>query len=75
MIKAKKNQLRRIMWENLSIIRTKHGLNDALGTINALLKENIGTLLKFRLLTAKAIVSGALLRDKSIGVHTIQEEI
>ncbi len=73
--KAKKNQLRRIMWENLSIIRTKHGLNDALGTINALLKENIGTLLKFRLLTAKAIVSGALLRDKSIGVHTIQEEI
>ncbi len=73
--KAKKNQLRRIMWENLSIIRTKHGLNDALGTINALLKENSGTLLKFRLLTAKAIVSGALLRDKSIGVHTVQEEI
>ncbi len=72
--KAKKNQLRRIMWENVSIIRTKRGLNDALESINALLKENIGTLLKFRLLTARAIVSGALLRDKSIGVHTMQEE-
>lgn len=73
--KAKKNQLRRIMWENVSIIRTKRGLNDALESIKALLNENIGTLLKFRLLTAKEIVTGALSRDKSIGVHTIQEEI
>ena len=73
--KAKKNQLRRIMWENVSIIRTKRGLNDALESINALLNENIGTLLKFRLLTAREIVLGAISRDKSIGVHTIQEEI
>jgi len=72
--KEKKNQLRRIMWENVSIIRTKRGLNDALDSINVLLNENIGTLLKFRLLTAKEIVLGALSRDKSIGVHTIQEE-
>jgi len=73
--KAKKNQLRRIMWENVSIVRTKSGLNDAFSSINALLNENIGTLLKFRLLTAREIVIGALSRDKSIGVHTIQEEI
>lgn len=73
--KEKKNQLRRIMWENVSIIRTKRGLNDALDSINTLLNENIGTLLKFRLLTAKEIVLGALSREKSIGVHTIQEEI
>jgi len=72
--KEKKNQLRRIMWENVSIIRTKRGLNDALDSINVLLNEKIGTLLKFRLLTAKEIVLGALSRDKSIGVHTIQEE-
>jgi L-aspartate oxidase len=72
--KAKKEQLRRIMWENVSIIRTKSGLNDAFESINALLIEKIGTLLKFRLLTAREIVSMALLRDKSIGVHTIQEE-
>ena len=72
--KEKKNQLRRIMWENVSIIRTKRGLNDALESINALLNEKIGTLLKFRLLTAKAIVLGALSREQSIGVHTMQEE-
>jgi L-aspartate oxidase len=72
--KAKKNQLRHIMWENVSIIRTKSGLNDALETINALLKEKIGKLLKFRLLTAREIVLFALNRSESIGVHTIQEE-
>lgn len=72
--KEKKNQLRRIMWENVSIVRTKEGLNEALEQINALLKENIGKLLKFRLLTAKEIVISALARDKSIGVHTILEE-
>ena len=72
--KAKKNQLRRIMWENVSIIRTKRGLEDALETINALLKEKIGKLLQFRLLTARAIVQSALARGESIGVHTIQEE-
>ena len=72
--KAKKNQLRRIMWENVSIIRTNNGLNDALNTINALLKEKIGRLLKFRLLTAREIVISALNRKESIGVHTIQKE-
>jgi len=70
--KAKKNLLRRIMWENVSIVRTKDGLNEALEQINALLKENIGKLLKFRLLTAREIVKSALARDKSIGVHTIK---
>ena len=72
--KIKKNQLRYIMWENVSIIRTINGLNDALGTINALLNEKICRLLKFRLLTAREIVLAALKRKESIGVHTIQEE-
>ncbi|MFT5836318.1 MAG: L-aspartate oxidase [Sulfurimonas sp.] len=72
--KSKKNLLRRIMWENVSIVRTKKGLNNALEQINALLNENIGKLLKFRLLTSKEIVISALARDKSIGVHTILEE-
>ena len=72
--KIKKNQLRYIMWENVSIIRTINGLNVALGTINALLNEKIGRLLKFRLLTAREIVLAALKRKESIGVHTIQEE-
>ena len=72
--KTKKNLLRKIMWENVSIVRTKRGLNDALDQINALLNENIGKLLKFRLLTARQIVLSALSRDKSIGVHTIKQE-
>ena len=72
--KEKKNLLRRIMWENVSIVRTKSGLNSALEQINALLNENIGKLLKFRLLTAREIVKSALAREKSIGVHTIVED-
>lgn len=72
--KAKKNELRQIMWQNVSIVRTKRGLNEALDRINALLKENIGKLLKFRLLTAKEIVLSALARERSIGVHTILQE-
>ena len=72
--KEKKNLLRRIMWENVSIVRTKRGLNEALGQINVLLNENIGRLLQFRLLTAKEIVQSALSRKDSIGVHTIIQE-
>jgi len=72
--KAKKNLLRKIMWQNVSIVRTKSGLNSALSQINALLNEKIGRLLKFRLLTAREIVIAALARDESIGVHFIQKE-
>ncbi|MDQ7045724.1 MAG: L-aspartate oxidase [Sulfurimonas sp.] len=72
--KEKKNRLRKIMWEKVSIVRTKSGLTDALDEINSLLNENIGRLLKFRLLTAKEIVQSALLRKDSIGVHTIIQE-
>ncbi len=67
--KEKKNLLRKIMWENVSIVRTKKGLNSALEQINAMLGEKIGKLLKFRLLTAKEIVLSALAREESIGVH------
>jgi L-aspartate oxidase len=69
-----KNRLRKLMWEKVSIVRTKKGLNEALEEINALLKENIGKLLRFRLLTAREIVASALARDTSLGVHTILEE-
>jgi len=72
--KEKKNQLRKIMWENVSIVRTKRGLNNALIQINVLLERKIGKLLRFRLLTAKEIVIAALARDESIGVHYIKKE-
>ena len=73
--KAKKDLLRKIMWEHASIVRTKDGLNEALSQINVILKEKIGRLLKFRLLTAKEIVISALNRDESIGVHYIKKDI
>jgi len=72
--KEKKNLLRKIMWENVSIVRTKRGLNSALEQINALLGEKIGKLLKFRLLTAREIVLAALARGESIGVHYIKKD-
>ena len=72
--KEKKNQLRKIMWENVSIVRTKKGLKKALDQINVLLGQKIGKLLKFRLLTAREIVIAALARDKSIGVHYLKRE-
>ncbi len=71
--KEKKNRLRKIMWEKVGVIRTRQGLQEAYEEINALLNEKIGKLLKFRLLTAKEIVSAALQREKSIGVHYIKE--
>ena len=72
--KAKKNLLRKIMWEKVGVIRTREGLKEALEEINALLNEKIGKLLKFRLLTAREIVKAALKREQSIGVHYIKEE-
>ena len=72
--KEKKDKLRQIMWRDVSIVRTKKGLSDALDEIRGLLKENIGRLVKFRLLTAENIVLSALKRTKSVGVHTIIEE-
>lgn len=72
--KEKKNLLRQIMWQNVSIVRTKSGLANALEEINVLLNEKIGRLLKFRLLTAKEIITSALAREKSVGVHTILKE-
>jgi len=72
--KSKKNRLRQIMWEKVSIVRTNKGLNEALDEINALLKEKVGKLLKFRLLTAKEIIISALARKESVGVHTIIKE-
>ncbi|MDD5716433.1 MAG: L-aspartate oxidase [Sulfuricurvum sp.] len=69
--KEKKDFLRRIMWENVSIKRTVEGLHHTKGVIEAMLHEKCGRLLKLRLLTAHAIVESAEKRTESIGVHYI----
>lgn len=67
--KEKKDRLRTIMWENVSIVRTHDGLEESKRLIESLLNQTVGKLLKLRLLTAKAIVESALKRPQSIGVH------
>ncbi|MCJ7765784.1 MAG: L-aspartate oxidase [Thiovulaceae bacterium] len=67
--KEKKEQLRHIMWEQVSIVRTTKGLQDALEAIEKMLSEPIGRLLKLRLLTAREIVRSAVARKESVGVH------
>jgi len=72
--KEKKDRLRRIMWENVSIKRTPDGLNAAYEAINEMLEGEVGRLLKLRLLTAQSIVVSAQKRTESIGVHYIIED-
>jgi len=71
--KSYKEELRRIMWEDVGIVRTRKGLQEALDFIEDTLHKPIGRLLKLRLLTAKEIVTSALKRKTSIGVHYIKE--
>lgn len=72
--KEKKDLLRKIMWEKVSIVRTNTGLNSALDTVKAMLDEPVGRLLLLRLLSAKCIIESALKRTESIGVHYIVQE-
>ncbi|WP_345985058.1 L-aspartate oxidase [Sulfurimonas sp. HSL-1656] len=67
--KEKKEQLRRIMWKHVSIVRTTEGLQEALGEIDAMLASPIGRMLRLRLMTAHEIVRAALAREESVGVH------
>jgi len=72
--KEKKDQLRRIMWENVSIKRTPQGLKLAFESITQMLASEVGRLLRLRLLTALSIVVSAQKRHESIGVHFITQE-
>ncbi|MEJ2499850.1 MAG: L-aspartate oxidase [Campylobacterales bacterium] len=67
--KEKKERLRRLMWKEVSIVRTTEGLHEALDEIDGMLDKPIGRLLKLRLMTAHEIVRAALARTESVGVH------
>lgn len=69
--KEKKDLLRHIMWDKVSIVRTPEGLRYALDEIEQMLSSGVGRLLRLRLLSARAIVVSALKRTESIGVHYI----
>jgi L-aspartate oxidase len=69
--KEKKDLLRHVMWDNVSIVRTPEGLRNALDAIDAMMSDGVGRLLRLRLLCARSIVESALKRTASIGVHYI----
>lgn len=71
--KEKKDRLRRIMWEKVSIVRTPQGLQHAYEAIEEMLSQPVGRLLKLRLLSARSIITSAQKRTESIGVHYMQQ--
>ena len=67
-----KDKLRKIMWNDIGIIRTKKSLLKAKNIIYDMKNRDIGRLLELRLNTASAIVEGALKRKESLGTHYIE---
>ncbi len=67
-----KDRLRKIMWEDIGIIRTKKSLLKAKNIIYDMKNRDIGRLLELRLNTASAIVEAALKRKESLGTHYIE---
>ena len=68
-----KHRLRKIMWEDMGIIRTRKGLLKAKNIIYDMKNREIGRLLELRLNTASAIVEAALKRRESLGTHYIEK--
>jgi len=71
--KIYKNELRKLMWNNVGIIRTQEKLQFALDRVNELLFKDIGKLLRLRLKTSQEIIKSAIKRKKSLGAHYIKE--
>jgi L-aspartate oxidase len=67
-----KNSLRKMMWENVAIMRNEEELKKTLIQIDTFLKEEVGRLLFLRLLTAKSILKAAINRKQSLGAHYIK---
>jgi len=70
--KIYKRRLRKIMWDDIGVIRTKKGLLAAKNAIYDMKNRDIGRLLELRLNTASAIVEAALKRKESLGAHYIE---
>lgn len=71
--KKYKRKLRKIMWEEVGIVRTTQGLHNARNLIYDMKNHEIGRLLQLRLNTASAIVDAALARKESLGTHYIED--
>jgi len=69
-----KNNLRKIMWKSVAIVRNPKELEKSLSLVNEYLTKDVGRLLFLRLLTAKSILESALKRTVSLGAHYIKED-
>jgi L-aspartate oxidase len=70
--KIYKQKLRKVMWEDIGVIRTTKGLHEAKNLIYDMKNREIGRLLELRLNTASAIVDAALARTESLGSHYME---
>ena len=68
-----KNYLRKIMWENVSIMRTNESLNLAKIAVESMKEANIGRMLDLRLNVAMEIIKQARARKTSLGAHFISD--
>jgi len=66
--KKYKNMLREQMWNNVGIIRTEKGLNEALNFIEKTIPK-LGRMAMLRFLTAREIIKSSLERKESLGAH------
>ncbi|WP_457596841.1 L-aspartate oxidase [Hydrogenimonas sp.] len=69
-----KQRLRRTMWQEVGIVRTRSGLERALDFVDDVQHLTIGRLLGLRLKTARKIIESALARRESVGAHYILDE-
>ena len=69
-----KQRLRRTMWQEVGIVRTRSGLRRALDFVDDVQHLTIGRLLGLRLKTARNIIESALNRPESVGAHYIINE-
>jgi L-aspartate oxidase len=72
--KIYKQKLRKVMWDDIGVMRTTKGLHEAKNLIYDMKNKEIGRLLQLRLNTASAIVDAALARTESLGSHYIESE-
>ncbi len=66
-----KDELRKIMWDSVSIVRSKKQLRESLSKIDTYLAQDIGKMLRLRLKLSRNIVQSAISREESLGAHTI----
>lgn len=72
---ALSDELKKLMWENAGIVRTREGLQFALKEVQKIREEKIGRFLALKARVAQEIISQALRREKSLGAHFLKDDV